>query len=223
MGAFVSGRPERIAERRGEPRACSTAAVAAAAAIASSVNIAQSSDITDRFVADDAAHSLVGMVAGLNLGRNSLVAWSTSRRHAYLKARLTLIDHPIAGPIFSGPWQQPFVCTTGQFKIYSGLYGVEPLNDTTFGPPIDAQCSALTKVTYLYMPKGGAEDVAQTTTVAGVTVNVLKPLDRNDYEVKFEDREWNRLSAIFPRGVCDWSKPGVGSRAVRPWSSFAGR
>jgi Tannase-like family of unknown function (DUF6351) len=232
MGAFVSSRPEHIAERRCEPRACSIAAVAAAAAIAWSVNIAQAAparavqamsittlsspptlisggdvlvaiklppeiepsevraslnqrDITDSFVADDAAHSLVGMVAGLNLGRNSLVAWSTSRRRAYLKARLTLINHPIAGPIFSGPWQQPFVCTTGQFKIYSGLYGVEPLDDTSFGPPIDAQCSAVTKVTYLYMPKGAAAfkplpdvrvlpgDVAQITTVAGVTVNFV--------------------------------------------------
>jgi len=48
----------------------------------------------------------------------------------------------------------------------------------------------------------------------------LKPVDRRDYEVKFADGEWKQLSAIFPRGVCDWTKPGVESRAVRTWSSF---
>jgi hypothetical protein len=38
--------------------------------------------------------------------------------------------------------------------------------------------------------------------------------------MKFEDEEWKQMSAIFPRGVCDWSKPGAGSRAMRTWSSF---
>ena len=142
-------------------------------------------EITDGFEADEASHSLLGMVAGLDVGKNLIVAWSTSRRHADLQARLTLINHPITGPIFSGPWQLPFVCTSGQYKIYSGLFGVEPLDDTIFGPPIDPQCSAVTKITYLYMPKGSAafktlpdiqalpEDVAQTTTVAGATVNFI--------------------------------------------------
>jgi hypothetical protein len=48
----------------------------------------------------------------------------------------------------------------------------------------------------------------------------LEPLDRKDYEVKLEDEDWRRLSAIFPRGVCGWTKPGVASRAVSTWSSF---
>jgi hypothetical protein len=47
----------------------------------------------------------------------------------------------------------------------------------------------------------------------------LKPLDRGDYEVKFSDEEWRQLSAIFPQGACDWSKPGVASRSVKTWTS----
>jgi hypothetical protein len=48
----------------------------------------------------------------------------------------------------------------------------------------------------------------------------LKPLDRKEYDVKFEDEDWKQLRAIFPRGVCDWTKPGVGGRALGAWSSF---
>jgi len=48
----------------------------------------------------------------------------------------------------------------------------------------------------------------------------LKPLDRKDYKVKFEDADWKQLSASFPQGVCDWSKLGVASSTVKTWSSF---
>lgn len=49
----------------------------------------------------------------------------------------------------------------------------------------------------------------------------LKPLDPADYDVAFTQAEWARLGRIFPDGVCDWSKPGVG-QSVRPrtWLSF---
>ncbi|MGZ8763967.1 MAG: DUF6351 family protein, partial [Acidimicrobiia bacterium] len=31
-----------------------------------------------------------------------------------------------------------------------------------------------------------------------------------DYDVSFTDAQWTRLRTVFPRGVCDWSRPGVG-------------
>jgi hypothetical protein len=40
----------------------------------------------------------------------------------------------------------------------------------------------------------------------------LKPVDFGDYGVSFSDDEEARLKAIFPKGVCDWSKPGVNQR-----------
>jgi hypothetical protein len=48
----------------------------------------------------------------------------------------------------------------------------------------------------------------------------LKPVDLNDYAVSFSSAELNRLRAIFPAGVCDWSKPGVNQTGVVPWASF---
>jgi hypothetical protein len=38
----------------------------------------------------------------------------------------------------------------------------------------------------------------------------LKPVDMKDYKVKFSAAQQKRLKKIFPSGVCDFSKPGVG-------------
>ena len=37
----------------------------------------------------------------------------------------------------------------------------------------------------------------------------LKKIDLADYAVTFSPEEIKRLGQIFPRGVCDWSRPGV--------------
>jgi len=38
----------------------------------------------------------------------------------------------------------------------------------------------------------------------------LRPLDPDDYPVPLAREEWDRLEVIFPEGVCDWSRPGIG-------------
>jgi hypothetical protein len=48
----------------------------------------------------------------------------------------------------------------------------------------------------------------------------LKPIDPKDYAVALTAAEFGRLRHVFPRGVCDWTKPGVGQTAVAPWASF---
>lgn len=49
----------------------------------------------------------------------------------------------------------------------------------------------------------------------------LKPIDPSDYSVSFGAEEMARLEAIFPDGVCDWSKPGVGQVPnTRTWLSY---
>ena len=40
----------------------------------------------------------------------------------------------------------------------------------------------------------------------------LKPIDLGDYKLTFTEEQKQRLSTIFPQGVCDWSKPGVEQR-----------
>jgi len=62
--------------------------------------------------------------------------------------------------------------------------------------------------------------------VAGSPINVdvikcrLKRTDMNDYKVPFTAQQRAKLAAIFPTGVCDWSKKGVKQVKAVPWASF---
>jgi Tannase-like family of unknown function (DUF6351) len=48
----------------------------------------------------------------------------------------------------------------------------------------------------------------------------LKRIDMSDYKVPFTSQQRARLSQIFPKGVCDWSKRGVQQVKVVPFASF---
>lgn len=49
----------------------------------------------------------------------------------------------------------------------------------------------------------------------------LKPVAASDYKVAFTAPQFAQLNAIFPEGVCDWSKPGVGQTLPDgPWTIF---
>jgi hypothetical protein len=112
-------------------------------------------DVTDAFELQDG--ELVGLVDGLRLGSNRISVYDRSRRVA--SKRVT--NHPIEGPIFSGPHQQPFVCKT----IQAGLG--EPLVDNQDGDGFrvlepdgstagfSRNCSATTRVDWLYRRASG--------------------------------------------------------------------
>ncbi len=111
-------------------------------------------------------NSLVGRVSDLVIGDNLIVA---TDRSGQVQASITLVNHPITGPIVSGPHFDPMVCRTEQ----SGL-----------GAPLDSDCSALTKVSYYYKSSDSdgefkrlyeplttfPADLANTTTSSGQTV-----------------------------------------------------
>src|SRR5215475_11496612 len=105
----------------------------------------------------------IGLVEGLKPGANILKAGSAS---------LTLINHPITGPVFAGPHETPFYCMTDKFAL--------PASKQTLGAPLDADCSVKTRVDYVYRAKAGGfkplpagampDDLGQTTTSDGKTV-----------------------------------------------------
>jgi hypothetical protein len=134
-------------------------------------------DVTDAFHAGAIAGSLVGLVEGLALGRNTLAVTSVGRGRAGAPtARLALVNHPITGPIFSGPQQTPFICEPQSFVL--------PVTGGNLGPALDADCSIATRVDYVYKSTAGTfkplpnpnirpADLAQTTTTHGRTVNYV--------------------------------------------------
>lgn len=75
-----------------------------------------------------------GLVTGLRLGVNTLTATadgSAGSRRAVLNVR----NHPITGPVISGPHQTPFYCRSQEMDL---------------GEPLDADCSIETRYQWFY-------------------------------------------------------------------------
>jgi hypothetical protein len=131
----------------------------------------------------------VGLISGLPLGRSAVIART---RHRAAKLRLT--NHPLGGPVFSGPQLQPWKC--------------QPT-------AVDAQCDQPPTFSYLYKssnpakpglqpydPANPPSDVATTTTDEGVSVPFIVRL-----ETGYIDRDQYQIAVLF--------QPG------KPWSAVA--
>ena len=152
-------------------------------------------DVSDVF-ARRANGRVVGLVDNLAEGKNEL----TVRFGGGRGQGLTITNHPIGGPVFSGPQIQPWPCEEGA---------------------LDEQCNRETRYEYYYKPQGAAEgtsvlgqnvgggfqsydpdnppdDVAQTTTDEGETVpyivrQEIGNLNRSEYRIAvlyMPDQTW---------------------------------
>ena len=115
-------------------------------------------DVKSMFRAGPAPTGLLGVVTGLQLGKNQLEV----RVQGEPRAQLTLVNHPISGPVISGPQQTPFICATEA----SGL-----------GPPLDANCSVNTRVQYFYRSNAPTTANAAADADAGNAATGFKPFD----------------------------------------------
>jgi hypothetical protein len=69
------------------------------------------------FSTDSKARTLRGLVTGLREGRNDLTAEVDERGHGRdQRAHLVVTNHPIGGPVLSGPQIVPFFCATNVFQ-----------------------------------------------------------------------------------------------------------
>jgi hypothetical protein len=120
---------------------------------------------------------LVGVVEGFAPGDNLLELKSSANANA-VKAALVAVNHPESGPIFSGPHQQPFVCTTARASLGQPLvdnqdeFGIPvALEDENGDYPRDGRgyptpeaeivgwskdCAGQTRLDYLYRTTGGS-------------------------------------------------------------------
>ena len=73
----------------------------------------------------------------------------------------------------------------------------------------------------LYPTNSFPREVAGADIAADIIKCQLKPLDPSDYSVPFTGSQWARLQAVFPSGVCDWSKPGLEQQGlIGTWVFF---
>src|SRR5439155_4284583 len=108
----------------------------------------------------EVSDGLEGVIRGLKVGDNLL---EVKHRNANVRDAITLTNYPITGPMFTGPHQTPFVCTTIQSAV-----GRQPLVDSATPPGYrvtDAQghtigysrdCSIDTFFSYFYRSTSGA-------------------------------------------------------------------
>ena len=123
-----------------------------------------------------------GLVTGMALGPNSLQATAPAGG-----AQITITNHPIGGPIFSGPQIQPWTCEAGAQ---------------------DAKCDQPT--TYAYEYKNAAtgqfdsydpsnpppsQEIASTTTDNGQTVPYIIRI-----ETGYQDRDEYQVAVLFTPG-----------------------
>ncbi len=102
--------------------------------------------VTEDFQPD--GEGLLGLVTGLEPGDNELTV-----RGDGVQASLTVTNHPITGPLFAGPQEQPFVCET---EAFIGL---------DLGPPLDEDCSIDTRVDYFYRSGGEFRPMPDTSVL----------------------------------------------------------
>lgn len=99
-------------------------------------------DVSDRFSPTPGERALVGLVDGLDEGDNEIVARPNGKgKGRPAPASVTLVNHPESGPIFSGPQQQPFVCTTARATFDGRRLLGQPLvdNQESIGIPVAAE------------------------------------------------------------------------------------
>src|SRR5260221_1161424 len=186
-------------------------------------------DVTAAFRADADERVLRGLLTGLVQGNNEFVADSNGQGFGRPRSSLTIVNHPIGGPVLLGSQTQPWVCATpapaidpatGAQTNASGL--------STFA--IDAQCNIATEYKLFYRtttspcstalpdpsppaaPPANAcfkpytvgtapTDLAMTTTTAGVTVPYIVRVERGTLNRGIYD-----IAVLFdPTRVTPWT------------------
>jgi len=112
-------------------------------------------NITSAFAAQPGG-GLLGLATGLRRGTDVITAADGPDR-----ASERITDHPITGPVFSGPQQEPFFCETTAFGLAAAK---------------QPYCAAPTAVTYQYMDTAGqfeplANPAQHPANLAHATVN----------------------------------------------------
>jgi hypothetical protein len=179
-------------------------------------------DVTSMFRSARRTGGQLALLTGLTRGKNTLEI----RVRGAVRAKLEILDHPLVGPIFSGPHQQPFVCQTA-------INGLDPTNDPDCGAPTIvqyyyksthvAQVSPVQAIMGILATTPGAlapgfkaydlsgpppSDIAQTVTSDGRTVNYIVrreigTINRAVYDIQFLHQPGDPVPT-------PWTKPSPG-------------
>jgi hypothetical protein len=160
-------------------------------------------DVTDAFEPVEDGRTLLGLVEGLELGDNELTVAANGRGQGRPSATLTLVNHPIEGPVFSGPHITMYCTAAGP----PWNLGEVDENCHVDGPSVEYRYRT-TGGNFAPLPEDGEpEDLATTTTSDGEVV---------PYIVRIERGTINR--AVYETAILH----APGSPLPDPWTATPG-
>jgi hypothetical protein len=124
-----------------------------------------------------AGTTLTGLITGLKVGDNEVVARAADGR----RARLTIVNHPSGGPVIAGPQVQPWICDNA-----SGGNGAPTDKQCTTAPTYELLYRASPRNFQPYDPDNPPAYVPTATTDQGKTVPYVVrvehgTMDRGNY------------------------------------------
>ncbi|MEV0593584.1 DUF6351 family protein [Nonomuraea cavernae] len=185
-------------------------------------------DVTPVFRADPGGRSLTGLVTGLRTGDNTISAVAGPHRET-----LRVRDHPIAGPIFSGPHQYPFVCKTERTGLGrpvadnqdgQGMRVPGGWSRDCFAPAVTDRIYRAADGAFKPMPAERPADMTTTTLLDGRVVDFVVTRERGVinrflYSIAMIEGGWNgRAIYRFDGGVAIGHDQGtLGGGALDPY------
>lgn len=209
-------------------------------------------DVTAAFRTDAAARTMRGVVTGLKVGTNELVADSNGRGNGRPRAMLIITNHPRGGPVLLGAQTQPWVCATPTGSPAVGdIPATNPSGLSTFA--VDTQCNIATEYKLFYRTRipgctAGLPDpvppspsqatncfqpyvvgvtpdelVAPTTTTDGLTVPYIVRVERGTMNRGIYD-----IAVLFdPKSATPWtalsSQPQWNRKVVYTFGASTGQ
>ncbi|MEP7067752.1 MAG: DUF6351 family protein [Usitatibacter sp.] len=118
-------------------------------------------DVTSAFATRPSGR-ILGVITGLAIGDNVVLA----SYQGNVTARLTINNHPIGGPVFTGAQTQPFICATPAPQAATATTPATNASGLT-RTAIDAQCNIPTEVKLYYK--------SNAATAANCTISLPDP------------------------------------------------
>ena len=163
-------------------------------------------DVASSF-APAAGHTLEGVLHGMSVGASVLaVRVFGPGNSANDRAELTLVNHPVTGPLFSGPHQTPFLCASAGDRARFDL-----------GPALDADCSVETRVGLYYLSMVDNRFHAYDASVPALVVQQIpSPTGAGmvPFVIRWERGTINRF--IYTSAVLD--PQGSGPSSLPQWN-----
>ena len=106
-------------------------------------------NVNAAFVTDQHEHTLRGVLRGLRVGENQLVAEANGRGEDHAWASLTITNHPRGGPVLLGSQTTPWICATPTPVPESGKTPASNASGLTTNA-VDPQCNIATEYKLFY-------------------------------------------------------------------------